>query len=204
MEAQVEISAHQAAEAGSWPPGQVRSGTFSVAIFGKLTAACNTDTARTKPRISRPLLLCRTCHSVVRYIQRMMIDLGNQGDPLSHAFGEFFGRLRRERLRRSLRQFYARKGLDPGNMSRLERGKILPPRGRKVLEKYARALELKKGSDDWYTFFDLAAVFRGELPKDLAADDEVLERLPVLFRSLRGDRIDDEKLDDLIDLIRNA
>lgn len=88
-------------------------------------------------------------------------------------------------------------------MSRLERGKILPPRNRGVLEKYGRALELKKGSDDWYTFFDLAAASRGELPKDLAVDEEILGKLPVLFRCLRGDRIDDEKLNDLIDLIRN-
>lgn len=123
---------------------------------------------------------------------------------LSHAFGEFFAKLRRERLRLSLREFCARKGLDPGNMSRLERGKAPPPRNREVLEKYARALELKKGSDDWYTFFDLAAASRGELPEDLAADEEILGRLPVLFRSLRGDRIDDAKLQDLIDLIRKA
>lgn len=123
---------------------------------------------------------------------------------MSHAFGEFFAKLRRERLRLSLREFCARKGLDPGNMSRLERGRILPPHGREVLEKYARALDLKKGSDDWYTFFDLAAASRGELPEDLAANEEILGKLPVLFRSLRGDRIDDDELDDLIDLIRNA
>ncbi|CAN5288142.1 hypothetical protein BH18GEM1_BH18GEM1_02780 [soil metagenome] len=122
---------------------------------------------------------------------------------MSHAFGEFFGKVRRECLRLRLREFCARKGLDPGNMSRLERGKTPPPRNRKVLEKYAQALELKKGSDDWYTFFDLAAASRGELPEDLAADEEILGKLPVLFRSLRGDRIGDEKLNDLIDLIRN-
>jgi transcriptional regulator with XRE-family HTH domain len=123
---------------------------------------------------------------------------------LSHAFGEFFGKLRRDDLRLSLREFCARKGLDPGNMSRLERGKVLPPGDRRVLEKYARALELKRGSESWSTFFDLAAASRGELPIDLATDEEVLGKLPVLFQILRGDRIDEGQLHKLVDLIRNA
>lgn len=67
-----------------------------------------------------------------------------------------------------------------------------------------RALELEKGSDDWYTFFDLAAAARGEIPVDLAERDDLLEKLPVLFRTLRGDRVDEEKLKDLLDTIRDA
>ena len=57
---------------------------------------------------------------------------------------------------------------------------------------------------DWYMFFDLASASRGELPEDLIADEKILEKLPVLFRSLRGDRVDDDKLNDLIELIRKA
>lgn len=123
---------------------------------------------------------------------------------MAHAFGRYFGRLRRERLELSLREFCARKDLDPGNMSKLERGKIPPPRSREVLEKYARALELEEGTDEWLTFFDLAAASRGELPEDLAQDQDVLDKLPALFRTLRGDRVDEEKLDELVDLIRGS
>ncbi|MGH7559014.1 MAG: helix-turn-helix domain-containing protein [Gemmatimonadota bacterium] len=123
---------------------------------------------------------------------------------MSRAFGQFFARIRRERLRLSLREFCARKGLDPGNMSKLERGKTPPPRSREVLEKYARALELEEGSDDWLLFFDLAAASRGELPADFATDEEILEKLPVLFRSLRGERVDEKKLNDLLELLRKA
>lgn len=123
---------------------------------------------------------------------------------MAHEFGRYFGRIRRERLELSLREFCARKGLDPGNMSKLERGKIPPPRSREVLEKYANALELKEGSDEWLTFFDLAAAARGELPEDLAEDENVLDKLPALFRTLRGDRVDEDQLDDLVDLIRDS
>lgn len=123
---------------------------------------------------------------------------------MTHAFGRYFGRLRREHLELSLREFCARKDLDPGNMSKLERGKIPPPRSREVLKKYAHALELEEGTDEWLMFFDLAAASRGELPEDLAEDEEVLDKLPALFRTLRGDRVDEEKLDELVDLIRGS
>lgn len=123
---------------------------------------------------------------------------------MAHRFGEFFGELRRERLGMSLRQFCNEKGLDPGNMSKLERGKVPPPRSRDVLEKYAAALELEEGSAEWFEFFDLAAASRGEFPDDITEREDVVEKLPVLFRTLRGDRVDDDDLDDLVDLIRDA
>jgi hypothetical protein len=55
-----------------------------------------------------------------------------------------------------------------------------------LLEKYAGALGLERGSDDWLKLFDLAAASRGQLPKDLLSDEELLEKLPALFRTLRG------------------
>lgn len=123
---------------------------------------------------------------------------------MAHEFGRFFAEIRRERLKMSLRQLCGDRGLDPGNISRMERGLIPPPAGRETLERYARALELEEGSDDWYTFFDLAASARGEIPADLAEREDVLEKLPVLFRTLRGDRVDEEKLKDLLNIIRDA
>ena len=98
-------------------------------------------------------------------------------------FGEFFKK-RRIALGVTLREFCRRNGLDPGNISRLERGLLAPPQGRELLEQYARLLDLKKGSDDWYTFFDLAAAETGRIPPEILEDQDLLEKLPILFRTL--------------------
>jgi transcriptional regulator with XRE-family HTH domain len=119
-------------------------------------------------------------------------------------FGSYFARLRRERTRLSLRQFCDRHGFDPGNISKLERGRLSPPQSLEVLEKYARALGLKKGSDEWYEFFDLAAAARGEIPADILEDTEVVSHLPILFRTLRGERVPNKQLKKLIEIIRRA
>ncbi len=121
----------------------------------------------------------------------------------SKAFGELF-KQRRIALGLTLRRFCERHGLDPGNMSRLERGKLPPPQSREKLEQYARALELEEGSDDWYQFFDLAAASRGQVPAELLADEDLVRKLPILFRTLRGQKVPDEELDELIEKIRRA
>jgi transcriptional regulator with XRE-family HTH domain len=118
-------------------------------------------------------------------------------------FGTFFREMR-GKAQLSLREFCLDNAFDPGNISRLERGLTPPPESREKLDQYARALKLKKGSDDWYTFYDLAAAERGRIPEDVLKDEELLECLPVLFRTLRGQRVDEEALDDLIERIRKA
>ena len=118
-------------------------------------------------------------------------------------FGEFF-KQRRIDLGVTLREFCRRNGLDPGNISRLERGLLPPPRGRETLEHYAKLLKLKKGSDELYTFFDLAAAENGRIPPEILEDEEVLEKLPILFRTLRGQKVSDEQLDDLVRKLRKV
>ena len=59
-------------------------------------------------------------------------------------FGEFF-KNRRIALKMTLRQFCRDNSLDPGNISRLERGLLPPPQGRETLESYAKLLKLRKG-----------------------------------------------------------
>jgi transcriptional regulator with XRE-family HTH domain len=118
-------------------------------------------------------------------------------------FGEFFRSIRAKHGL-SLREFCLDNKLDAGNISRLERGIMPPPETRAKLEQYAAALKIKKGSDDWYTFFDLAAAERGKIPEDVMTDDTVVEQLPVLFRTLRGQRVDPKALDDLVDRIRKS
>ena len=118
-------------------------------------------------------------------------------------FGEFFKR-RRIALGETLRQFCHKNGLDPGNISRLERGLLPPPQGREVLASYAKHLKLKKGSDEWYEFFDLAAAGAGRIPPSILDDEELVEKLPILFRTLRGQRVSDEQLDELVRKIRKV
>ena len=118
-------------------------------------------------------------------------------------FGELF-KERRIALGATLREFCRRNGLDPGNISRLERGLLPPPQGRETLEHYAKLLKLKKGSDDWYNFFDLAAAENGRIPAEILEDKEVLEKLPILFRTLRGQKVPDEQLDELVRKLRKA
>jgi transcriptional regulator with XRE-family HTH domain len=117
-------------------------------------------------------------------------------------FGAFFKR-KRLALGLSLRQFCLQHGLDPGNISKLERGRLAPPQHDK-LEEYARLLAIPEGSDDWYRFFDLAAAEAGRIPRDIMSDQEAVGKLPILFRTLRGEKIPDEQLDELVKKVKGA
>lgn len=118
-------------------------------------------------------------------------------------FGEYFKTKRIEKGF-TLRDFCKKFGLDPGNISKLERGLLPPPTSREKLEAYASFLGLKKGSDAWMEFFDLAAACRGELPKDILEDSEVVKSLPVIFRTIRGKKVSAKLLDELIDKLRRT
>ena len=115
----------------------------------------------------------------------------------SAVFGDFF-KAKRHALGVTLRDFCLKHHLDPGNLSRLERGLLPPPQDRKRLEAYAKFLELKQGSEDWDTFFDVAAAAKGRLPDELLEDEALVAKLPLVFRTLRGKRLTDKQLDALL------
>lgn len=119
-------------------------------------------------------------------------------------FGSFFAEIRRRSAGKSLRQFCLDNDLDPGNISKIERGRLSPPRSPEKLARYARALGLEEGSDEWLEFFDLAALARGEIPPDVAQDADLMAQLPVLFRTIRGEKVPDEELQALIRTISKA
>ncbi len=116
-------------------------------------------------------------------------------------FGAYFRELRTQKGW-TLRRFCHENGFDPGNISRLERGVFPPPESAGKLLEYAKALELKEGGEEWLEFFDRAAAARGRLPADLQEDESLIGRLPILFRTLRGRKVTQEKLDQLVGLIR--
>lgn len=121
---------------------------------------------------------------------------------MASTFGDCFRALR-AKLNMPLRQFCLENGYDPGNISKLERGVLPPPASPEKLENYAHALHLKPGSEEWITLMDLAAVARRQIPEDIMADEELVRRLPLVFRTLRGHKVEDN-LDALLNKIRGA
>lgn len=116
-------------------------------------------------------------------------------------FAEFF---REHRLSNGLglREFCLKFGFDAGNISRLERGMLSPPRDRDKLESYATALGLARDSDDWVEFFDLAAISAGRIPDRVLSDADIVEKLPLLFRTVGNSQADAEQVEKLIEEIR--
>lgn len=123
--------------------------------------------------------------------------------PTNLFFGEFFKKKRIE-AGKTLRQFCIENNLDPGNISKLERGILPPPTGEEKLEYYAKCLKIKKGSDDWYELFDLAHVSAGRIPEEILSDSNSLSKLPLVFRTLRGQKLTREQLNKLADELKKV
>jgi len=118
-------------------------------------------------------------------------------------FGQMFKELRVAK-RLTLRAFCSKHDLDPGNISKLERGRLQPPESDELLARYATWLGLEEGTEGWDALFDCAKAERGKIPADLLSDQELIEKLPVLFRMIRGTKANGEGLDELIEKIRRA
>jgi transcriptional regulator with XRE-family HTH domain len=118
-------------------------------------------------------------------------------------FGEFFKK-KRIGINKTLRQFCLENNLDPGNISKLERGILPPPISEEKLEHYARCLKIKKGSDDWYEFFDLAHASTGRIPEEILSDEKSLSKLPLVFRTLRGQKLTKEQLNKLAEELKKV
>ena len=118
-------------------------------------------------------------------------------------FGAFFKKMRRKKGI-TLRKFCLEHNFDPGNISKLERGVMPPPISRQKLETYALALGIEEGTEEWYNFFDYAAASAGYIPPYIMNDAELVNKLPLVFRTLKGEKISPEKLDELAELIRKT
>lgn len=118
-------------------------------------------------------------------------------------FGKFFKKMRLK-TGLTLRRFCEQNGLDPGNVSRIERGVALPPKSREKLGSYAQYLGLKKDSGDWYNFFDYAAATCGIIPTDVMNDARLVTKLPLVFRTLRGEKVNSKNLDILAEIVRRT
>lgn len=115
-------------------------------------------------------------------------------------FGEFVKILRSEQ-RLGLREFCVRYEHDPSNWSKIERGVIPPPKDLGLQEKLAAQLGLEPGTERWNEFFDLASAANCMLPYDLR-DSQVIEMLPLIFRTVRGTKPTEDELRRVISHIK--
>ena len=120
---------------------------------------------------------------------------------ISQTFGKFFQQKRIE-MGVTLREFCRQNEIDPGNTSRIERGLTTPPQSRDILERYAKALGIEENTDDWLTFFDLARTSAGKIPSDMVSNDELMNALPVLFRTIRNEKPNKADIEKLINAIK--
>jgi len=111
-------------------------------------------------------------------------------------FYEFF-RDRREQIEPVLKDFAELVGMDTGNLSKLERGLIDPPKWPNVLNRHAEALQLRPLTPEWYLFFDLAYAENGRIPSDCLSE-EIFDWLPTLFCLFRGHKVEDEKYKEFV------
>lgn len=121
----------------------------------------------------------------------------------SNAFGEFM-KEKRLGLGLTLRAFCNQNGFDAGNTSKIERGLLDPPKTHVTLSSYARALELKEGSEEWNAFFELASISAGRIPDRIMNDAELVSKLPLVFRTITGRRLTEEQLRELAEEIRET
>jgi transcriptional regulator with XRE-family HTH domain len=101
----------------------------------------------------------------------------------------------------TLREFCRSINFDASNWSKVERGLSTPPQSRSVLDNIASVLGIKKDSEQYKELFDLAAL--SSIPDGLV-ENEILEQLPVFFRTVRGEKPTEEELRNLIKKIKSS
>jgi transcriptional regulator with XRE-family HTH domain len=117
------------------------------------------------------------------------------------SFGEFFS-AKRKALGKTLREFCRENGFDAPNLSRIERGLQTPPQGKEKRLQYSRALGIKEGSDEWLEFCDLATISAGKIPAGIVSDKELMDQVPILFRFIKKEGVDKEKIEELLNALK--
>lgn len=100
----------------------------------------------------------------------------------------------------TLREFCRSAEVDPSNWSKIERGLSEAPKSKDFINRIATVLELD--AEEKATLHDLAII--ESIPEDLRPDEEILEKLPIFFRTVRGDKPSEEELKQLIKLISQS
>lgn len=117
-------------------------------------------------------------------------------------FGDHL-RERRLALGLSLREFCANHAEDPSNWSKLERGLSQPPTNYERLYGIALHLQYLPDSQEMQDLFDLASWSRGELPRGIVENEQLMEKLPLVFRTFSTTPTEDDLMR-LADIVREA
>lgn len=115
-------------------------------------------------------------------------------------FGHYIKNLRLSK-RITLRDFCRKAGIDPSNWSRIERGILPPPKSKTNLESIRDSLDLEVNSEEYTTLKELAVI--GHVPTELLDNQKVVDKLPVFFRTLRGEKPTREEMENLIKILEN-
>jgi len=118
-------------------------------------------------------------------------------------FGEYI-KEKRNKVGLSLREFCRLLDEDASNWSKVERGILSPPQDEEKLKKIAKIINVKIGSDQWKSLVDHASIDAGKIPDYLMSDKEVLDALPVFFRSIGSVKPTQEELAKLIETIKKG
>ena len=118
-------------------------------------------------------------------------------------FGQFIKEIR-SRQRLGLREFCLQHGHDASNWSKIEREILPPPKDEAILLEWAGQLGLESGSEDWFKFFDNAAVDAGRIPSHVLENKELVAKLPAFLRTLSGQKPSREDLEKLLEIIRHS
>jgi transcriptional regulator with XRE-family HTH domain len=100
-----------------------------------------------------------------------------------------------------LRRFCAENGFDPAQISKIERGRLKLP-GEEFREKLADALRLL--GDERTEFLDQGHIEAGTIPPDLLSNERAVKLLPAVMRSFRTEKVGNETVDKLIDIIKRS
>jgi len=101
----------------------------------------------------------------------------------------------------TLRSFCKEIGEDPSNWSKVERELLKPPSDQDKLALIAIVLGFNYEDAEFQLLFDLAAA--AFIPKGLV-EKKILDQLPLLFRTVRGEKPTNEELEKLAEKIKAA
>ena len=116
------------------------------------------------------------------------------------SFGKF---IKEQRLKKdlSLRAFCLQAQEDPSNWSKVERDLIAPHQNDNKLTRIAEVLALSM-NDERQHLFDLARISAGHFPDSVMADKELLEMLPVFFRTVENVKPTREELLEFVEQLK--
>ena len=118
-------------------------------------------------------------------------------------FGEYVKNKRMEKDL-TLREFCRRLEEDASNWSKIERGIMGPPQDEGKLKKIAAILGIEEGSEEWYRFHDMAKIGAGIIPDYIMSEKEIVDALPVFFRTIGSVKPTKEELEDFIETIKRG